>query len=761
MTPHPAQAATSAPHMPAANITSTPEVSIGASILWAFLLTATHNLTLAEHSTLPPGLQHAVPETTSAPLEIYSTPRLQVSTTNPAGVSQPLLLLMSGNKSSVTEFVVEPFRTMPTMFPPLPQESQPTPLVYLIPRKGGRTAGQNRSSLMARLIDDREGGTTLSGGNTVRFSGNGKLLAKPRTMSPVNTQTSGGSKEPPVLLRSSSTHEPPDEGQDSLPPPPQPPSGESEGSPEVLIHSLVTPDPSGSPKTLTIEAVASPEPLTTRLVPEVESSLEPEPEPLPFLIVSEVEGSPEPEPLITHSVPEVEGSPEPPPKLITALFVASQLPGESETFAGSSAASSQKTPASTAPIVPEGCNSSSQQPPNEGCSHSATLQASESSSFLPEAHETNETVNDTAGAEAREASRGSGIQWSTFKVVMFVVQFVIMVETVFGNLMVILSVKMEKKLQTPFNYYIVNLAFTDMNVGISVMSLFMIYNLYDYFPFNAFLCHYWVWSDYTMTFESVMTLAAISIDRLWSVTWSLHYRNHNSTRKSLYIILGTWCLVGFIWLPPFLYDRVVNVYAAGDCYWDTVLNKNLVAYVGFLGYYTPLLVMLGAYAKILLVVRKRAASIRDAARKDAVKLLVTPMERTLKIELPSIQADPSSGGGGGGGSGGGGGDQKRLVAGAAATQPKDDKQEQKLKREMKAVYTLLNIVVIFLLCWVPFYILFVLSAWFPTLFPTWYVTFSYWMAYINSAVNPILYPLSSPEFRQAYKKVLRAMIGRA
>lgn len=40
-----------------------------------------------------------------------------------------------------------------------------------------------------------------------------------------------------------------------------------------------------------------------------------------------------------------------------------------------------------------------------------------------------------------------------------------------------------------------------------------------------------------------------------------------------------------------------------------------VVYVGFLGYYTPLLVMLGAYAKILLVVRKRAASIRDAGRK--------------------------------------------------------------------------------------------------------------------------------------------------
>lgn len=74
-------------------------------------------------------------------------------------------------------------------------------------------------------------------------------------------------------------------------------------------------------------------------------------------------------------------------------------------------------------------------------------------------------------------------------------------------------------------------------------------------------------------------------------------------------------------------------------------------------------------------------------------------------DQPSIQADPSSGGGSGEG-----GDQKRLVARAAgATQGKDDKQEAKLKREMKAVYTLLNIVVIFLLCWVPFYILFVVS----------------------------------------------------
>ncbi|KAK7086618.1 hypothetical protein SK128_026147 [Halocaridina rubra] len=209
------------------------------------------------------------------------------------------------------------------------------------------------------------------------------------------------------------------------------------------------------------------------------------------------------------------------------------------------------------------------------------------------------------------------IQWSGGRITLFIVQFIIMIETILGNLMVILSVKVEKKLQTPFNYYIVNLAFTDMNVGMSVMSLFMIYNLYDYFPFNNFLCGYWIWSDYTMTFESVMTLAAISVDRLWSVTWSLHYRNHNSGKKSLLIILSTWILVALIWLPPFFYDRFVNVYDPGNCYWDTVLNKNLVLWVGFMGYYSPLFIMIGAYARIMWVVRKRAASIRDQVRKES------------------------------------------------------------------------------------------------------------------------------------------------
>ncbi|XP_076061486.1 alpha-1A adrenergic receptor-like isoform X1 [Oratosquilla oratoria] len=315
-----------------------------------------------------------------------------------------------------------------------------------------------------------------------------------------------------------------------------------------------------------------------------------------------------------------------------------------------------------------------------------------------------------------------------------------MIETVVGNFLVILSVKVEKKLQTPFNYYIVNLAFTDMNVGMSVMSLFLIYNLYEYFPFNDYLCNYWIWSDYTMTFESVMTLAAISIDRFWSVTWTLHYRNHNSGRKSLYIILMTWVIVSCIWLPAFIYDRIVHDYAPGDCFWDSEKNKKLVLYVGFLGYYSPLFIMLGAYTRIFYVMKKRAAQVKAQTKRSEVTAASNPAETS--------EGQSSA-------EGGGAADQKKLVQPTAQKTKKDDIQDAKLRREQKAVYTLLNIVVIFLICWIPFYILFVISAWFPTFFPSWYINFSYWMAYINSAVNPVLYPLSSAEFRSAYKKIFK------
>ena len=123
------------------------------------------------------------------------------------------------------------------------------------------------------------------------------------------------------------------------------------------------------------------------------------------------------------------------------------------------------------------------------------------------------------------------VLWTGRKTGIFIVSVCMMFLTISGNLLVILSVVLEKKLQTAFNYYIVNLACVDLNVACSDMVFFIIYSLYEYFPFNFTTCwyiytlphyhnwcwlyifyltySYWIWNDWVMPFESAATLAAI------------------------------------------------------------------------------------------------------------------------------------------------------------------------------------------------------------------------------------------------------------
>lgn len=112
--------------------------------------------------------------------------------------------------------------------------------------------------------------------------------------------------------------------------------------------------------------------------------------------------------------------------------------------------------------------------------------------------------------------------------------------TVFGNLLVLLAVYKQKRLRTLFNYYLVNLAVTDVAVAITAMSFYTLDNVLGYWPFGEFMCGVWIFFDYGMTFSSVFTLLVISVDRFWCVTWGLHYRNHHNKKKCLLFIMAIW-----------------------------------------------------------------------------------------------------------------------------------------------------------------------------------------------------------------------------
>ena len=134
----------------------------------------------------------------------------------------------------------------------------------------------------------------------------------------------------------------------------------------------------------------------------------------------------------------------------------------------------------------------------------------------------------------------NGDKISISRAIIFVILLIITLATIVGNAIVLAAFVVGKKLRTSFKMYIANLAITDLCVAVFGMSFYTFDTLLGHWPFGEFLCGMWIFFDYGMTFASVFTLVAISIDRFWSVTWSVHYRNHNNRRKVAVALAIVW-----------------------------------------------------------------------------------------------------------------------------------------------------------------------------------------------------------------------------
>lgn len=80
------------------------------------------------------------------------------------------------------------------------------------------------------------------------------------------------------------------------------------------------------------------------------------------------------------------------------------------------------------------------------------------------------------------------------------------------------------------------------------------------------------------------------------------------------------------------------------------------------------------------------------------------------------------------------------------------------KRERKAAKTLAIITGAFVVCWLPFFVIALLMPvcqWPHCYYDDNMVSFFLWLGYFNSTLNPILYTIFSPEFRNAFQKLLR------
>uniref|UniRef100_UPI003AAB9BE3 trace amine-associated receptor 1-like n=1 Tax=Centroberyx gerrardi TaxID=166262 RepID=UPI003AAB9BE3 len=305
--------------------------------------------------------------------------------------------------------------------------------------------------------------------------------------------------------------------------------------------------------------------------------------------------------------------------------------------------------------------------------------------------------------ESRNTSCLRTIYPLSVRVSLYLLLGVMVVLTVCGNVLVVVSVAQFKQLHTPTNYLILSLAVSDLLLGLLVMFPSMILTVETCWYFGDVFCKVWNSADVLLCTASILNLSFISIDRYYAVCQPLLYRSKITVNAVLIMILVSWsvsAVVGFGMI--FLELNILGIeefyYTHVACEGGCVLFQSGVSSTvsSLLSFYIPGVVMLGIYLKIFLVAQRQVRSIHNT--------------RT---------SDPS---------------------------------------QTKATKTLAIIMGAFLSFWTPFFVCNVINPFIsystpPALFGT-----LLWVGYLNSTVNPLVYAFFYSWFRKAFRVIISGKI---
>lgn len=223
----------------------------------------------------------------------------------------------------------------------------------------------------------------------------------------------------------------------------------------------------------------------------------------------------------------------------------------------------------------------------------------------------NETFPENLTQEEPEEEQDQAVPPSAVGAVMLaIVLGIIAFITVVGNIMVMISFKMDKQLQTISNYFLFSLAVADFIIGAYSIPFFTIHFIMGKWPFSSALCDIWLSIDYMASNASVMNLLAISVDRYFSVTRPLSYRARRTTKKAALMILSAWGLSLVLWVPPIYawpyIEGTSNLYidpgggpGSESCFIQFVeTNQFMSILCAMMAFYIPVSIMCGLYVRV-------------------------------------------------------------------------------------------------------------------------------------------------------------------
>ncbi|CAI9587860.1 unnamed protein product [Staurois parvus] len=302
-----------------------------------------------------------------------------------------------------------------------------------------------------------------------------------------------------------------------------------------------------------------------------------------------------------------------------------------------------------------------------------------------------------------------GSETYTEDVIYIVLEVVIAILAILGNVLVCWAVYINSNLQNATNYFVVSLAAADIAVGVLAIPFAISISTGFCTTFHA--CLFIACFVLVLTQSSIFSLLAIACDRYIAIRIPLRYNSLVTSRRANVTIGVCWLLSFVIGLTPMLgwhkkdviYQNISCSTPFVECMFENVVTMDYMVYYNFFAcVLVPLLLMLGIYLHIFMAARRQLKQI---------ELKVTCGERSRST----------------------------------------------LQREVHAAKSLAIIVGLFAICWLPLHIINCFTLFCETCErpPVLLMYFAILFSHANSVVNPLIYAYRIREFRHTFRKILR------
>lgn len=191
--------------------------------------------------------------------------------------------------------------------------------------------------------------------------------------------------------------------------------------------------------------------------------------------------------------------------------------------------------------------------------------------------------------------------------IMSLIYFFIFMLGVCGNVLVCHVVLRNKNMQTVTNFFIANLAMSDILLCIFAVPLTPLYTFIGRWIFGAALCHILPFAQGVSIYISTLTLTSIAVDRYIVIIYPFKPRMKVST--CIVIIFCIW-IVACIFTSPYgiymtVYKISTNFYCEED--WPEITVRHIFAFsTTILQFVLPFAIMAFCYLKVSLNLSERA-----------------------------------------------------------------------------------------------------------------------------------------------------------